>query len=93
MNTKEMVELPDMRIDNALVKIDVLAHKQRITLDSAECNLMMLALAILSIQRPGWDMMLGEFSDKLHGRAVYEELKKLNGSKQGANASVPDVAS
>jgi hypothetical protein len=41
---------------------------------------MLLAIARLAVERPGYDWMLGEISEKLKGRDLYDKFK---GSKEG----------
>jgi hypothetical protein len=52
-----------------------------ITLEEEERQATLLALAILCLQRPGWDDMLGRIADKLHGREMWESFKLLNEDK------------
>jgi hypothetical protein len=47
-------------------------------LDESQRQLALLALAILSLRRPGWDYALGELADTFAGRNLFEEFKRLN---------------
>jgi hypothetical protein len=38
----------------------------------------LLAVAKLAVERPGWDYMLGEVADAMSGRKMYENFKKLH---------------
>jgi hypothetical protein len=49
-----------------------------ITLDEGQRQATLLALALLCLQRPGWDFMLGEIADKLNGREMWKEFMHLN---------------
>jgi hypothetical protein len=42
---------------------------------------MLLALATLALHRPGWDYMLGEIAEKLRGREMFAEFKRLNNDR------------
>ena len=54
----------------------------RFTIEESDRQAIVLALAMLSLQRPGWDWMLGGIAEKLggvvEGRYMYDELKRLN---------------
>jgi hypothetical protein len=52
-----------------------------VTLEEGERQATILALANLSLQRPGWDFMLGEIAEKLQGRVMYDEMKRLNNDR------------
>jgi hypothetical protein len=41
----------------------------------------LLALATLALHRPGWDYMLGEIAEKLQGRELFTEFKRLNNDR------------
>jgi len=53
------------------------------TLDLAEPErqMMILAIAELALSRPGWDHTLTELAEKLNGREMFEELKRLNADR------------
>lgn len=42
-----------------------------------ELQVLMLAIAKLALERPGWDWMLGEMADRFDGRALFEQFKDL----------------
>jgi len=48
------------------------------TITEEKRQAMLLAIAKLALERPGWDHMLGEIADTLQGRPMYDEYKKLN---------------
>jgi hypothetical protein len=41
----------------------------------------LLALGELSLERPGWDMMLREIAVLLFGEAMFDEFKRLNADR------------
>ncbi|HEV1992469.1 MAG TPA: hypothetical protein VGR34_06360 [Candidatus Dormibacteraeota bacterium] len=52
-----------------------------LNLDEGDRQLVLLALAELSISRPGFDDALGRIADGLKGRDMFEELKRLNADR------------
>jgi hypothetical protein len=50
-----------------------------VELDDVERKLVLLALAELSVDRPGFDFALGELAEKIppDGRELFEEFKRL----------------
>ena len=48
------------------------------TIDESQRQATLLALAILSLQRPGWDYMLGEIAEAHRGREMFESFKQYN---------------
>ena len=50
------------------------------TYEMEECDRQatLLALATLALHRPGWDWMLGEIAEKLRGREMFDNFKRLN---------------
>lgn len=51
------------------------------SLDEGQRQMMLLAIAELSLSRPGWDDALGEIADVLRGRAMFDEFKRLNADR------------
>jgi hypothetical protein len=55
---------------------------QHFTIEESDRQAIVLALAMLSLQRPGWDWMLGGIAEKLggfiEGRELYNEFKRMN---------------
>jgi hypothetical protein len=52
-----------------------------ITLEEEDRQLTLLALACSSLLHPGFDYALGEIAENLHGRPMFEELKRLNADR------------
>jgi hypothetical protein len=52
-----------------------------ITLDESDRQLVMLALAILSLDRPGWHWTLGRLAEIYSGREMFEEFRRLNADR------------
>jgi hypothetical protein len=55
---------------------------QHYMIEESDRQAIVLALAMLSLQRPGWDWMLGGIAEKLggfiEGRELYNEFKRMN---------------
>jgi len=49
-----------------------------ITIEEEERQAILLSLALLSIERPGWHHMLGNIAEKMEGRAMYEEFRNIH---------------
>jgi hypothetical protein len=47
-------------------------------IDEEQRQLVLLALAILSLQRPGWDQVLRETARKFHGEEMYDSFVAAN---------------
>jgi hypothetical protein len=47
-----------------------------VTLSEEQRQMVLLALAKLALERPGWDYALGEVVDLLSGRDMYEQFKR-----------------
>lgn len=45
--------------------------------DESDRQAVLLALAALAAERPGWEYMLGRIADKLRGRAMFEQFLAL----------------
>jgi hypothetical protein len=52
-----------------------------VTFDESDRQAILLAIATLNLHRPGWTYYLGEIADKLQGRAMFEEFKRLNNDR------------
>ena len=50
-------------------------------LEEPERQLILLGLAQLALDRPGWNWTLGELSEKLSGREMFENLKLWNADR------------
>lgn len=46
--------------------------------DECDRQLILLALAVLSLQRPGWAWTLGNIAEKLQGREMFETFRACN---------------
>ncbi len=55
--------------------------------DESDRQAMLLAIAMLSVERPGWHYMLGRIADRLHGRDIYEKFRGLHGPMPGEGDS------
>lgn len=59
-----------------------------ITIDESQRQMTLLALAILALQRPGWNMALNEIAQKMDNVApdgtcqMFEDFKKYNADRQ-----------
>jgi hypothetical protein len=53
------------------------------TLDEGQRQAILLAIARLSVERPGWEMMLVEIADVFDGRAMFEEFQKFKREEAG----------
>jgi len=54
-----------------------------VTLDESERQAVLLALARLSVECPGWQMMLGEIAQKFEGQKMFEEFRTYAGAPPG----------
>jgi hypothetical protein len=50
----------------------------KVSLKETHRQATLLGLAVLCLQRPGWDEMLGEIADQLHGRQLWREFMREN---------------
>jgi hypothetical protein len=57
--------------------------------DESDRQAVLLALAALAAERPGWEHMLGLIADKLHGRASFEHFLALRRTSPGEAPSEP----
>jgi hypothetical protein len=48
-----------------------------VCIDNSELQVVMLAIAKLALERPGWNWMLGEIADRFGGRELFEQFKDL----------------
>jgi len=57
-----------------------LAQSVTVTLDEGQRQAVLLALAWLALDRPGWDHMLGEIAQKMDnpGAPMYQGFKESN---------------
>src|SRR5260370_3799428 len=58
-----------------------LCNEWRAIWEEEERQLMLLALAELTLSRPGFDDALGRISDNLQGRETFVEFKRLNADR------------
>jgi hypothetical protein len=52
--------------------------KYAVTIDEGQRQLLLLALAKLSIEGPGWHWTLGELAEEFSGRALFEQFRKIH---------------
>lgn len=45
--------------------------------DEGDRQMLLLAIAELALRRPGWNWTLGRLAERLHGRAEFEEFKRI----------------
>jgi hypothetical protein len=64
-------------------------HDITVTIDEGERQMLLLALAKLSIERPGWHWTLGELAAKFStaptiedGRAMFEQFRAIQSTRQ-----------
>lgn len=57
------------------------------TFEEEERQLLLLAIAELSLERPGWDDTLGRIADNFHGRKMFDEFKRVNADRVKASRS------
>ena len=50
----------------------------KVIVDEGERQMLMLAIAKLGLENPGWDMMLETLSDKFQGKEMYEKFKDIH---------------
>jgi hypothetical protein len=48
-----------------------------VELEETDRQAVLLALAHLTIDRPGWTWMLGEIAEKFKGRDMFEKFREL----------------
>jgi hypothetical protein len=48
------------------------------TVDIGQRHAILLALARLAVERPGWDSMLGDIAEQFQGREMFEQCKMMN---------------
>jgi hypothetical protein len=53
------------------------------SMEESDRQATLLALATLALHRPGWNWMLGEIAEKLQGRQMFDEFKRLNNDRIG----------
>jgi hypothetical protein len=58
-----------------------------VTISEEHRQAMLMAIADLSLARPGWDYFLGEIADVLSGREMYQEFKRLHGDVIAASTN------
>jgi hypothetical protein len=62
-----------------------------VTLDEGERQMLLLALAQLALDRPGWEWTLGELAEKYQGREMFNEFMRLNKDRWEARPPAPLV--
>jgi hypothetical protein len=50
-------------------------------IEEGDRQMILLAIAELSLSRPGWDDALGRIADQFMGREMFEEFKRLNADR------------
>jgi hypothetical protein len=50
-------------------------------IEEGDRQMVLLALAELSLSRPGWDDALGRIADQIFGRELFEQFKRLNADR------------
>jgi hypothetical protein len=65
----------------------------QVSLEESQRQMILLAIAELALRRPGWDWTLGELSDVLQGRAMFETFKQTSADaiKPLSSGSAPAV--
>lgn len=65
-----------------------------VSVDEGERQVILLALAELALERPGWDYMLGELAERFQGRPMFDGFKHSNADRiVGIAAKLRKVAS
>lgn len=65
---------------------------QSFTLDEEDRQAVLLAISILSIERPGWVWFLGTIAEKFEGKEMYEEFRLIHCLKESdTDPSKPDL--
>jgi len=68
-NPSEISESEKALIEDAIYEVMSSIEKAK--------EAVILAIAHLAIERPGWDDMLGRIADNLYGKKLYEEFKEM----------------
>jgi hypothetical protein len=53
------------------------------SLDEGQRQAILLAIARLAVERPGFDFIYGEIADVFDGRGMFEELKRFKREEAG----------
>jgi hypothetical protein len=61
--------------------------------DESQRQMILLAIARLAVERPGWDWTLGELAQQLKGRALFEDFKQLKREEVGEPAPAQEPSS
>lgn len=65
----------------------------KIEIEEGERQMILLALAELALERPGWDWTIGETAEKFGGREMLAEFKRCNADRiEGVVARVRKLA-
>lgn len=59
-----------------------------IDLEEMDRQMILLAIGILSLQRPGWNWTLGRLADILKGRDMFEQFRVYNKHRCPMEASI-----
>ncbi len=57
----------------------------KLTIEEEDRQMILLALAELSLRRPGWLDALGRVADKFHGREMFDGFRKTSADLIGPN--------
>ena len=57
----------------------------QVTLEEGQRQATLLALGHLAVERPGWDYMLGEIAELLHGRELFEAFREMHKKETAGN--------
>lgn len=58
-----------------------------VEIEEEQRQAIILAIARLAIERPGWNFMLGEIADTLKGRPMFENFKALKREEEPCSAA------
>ncbi len=67
----------EKELASLLENINAPLPEHGVCVDNGEMQVIMLAIAKLALERPGWNWMLGEIADRFGGREIFEEFKDL----------------
>lgn len=72
MNNKELCQLPDQRHQDKSYLGDI-----TVKLEEGQRQMMLMAIADLSLRNPGWDWTLGKLATTLQGYDMYNNFREL----------------
>ena len=72
MNSKELCQLPDQRLQDKLGLGDI-----TVTLEDGQRQMMVMALADLSLRNPGWVWAIRQIAEKLRANDMYNQFREL----------------